>query len=308
MKRFTKHIIVTVAVFLLIGCQSNPSMQQIEQTKVTGFTPFGVTGGYDVGSLIDYANESYSTLFTSEYIEQNAKPEAQKSLHKLFHAPLQPVSPRYNENQKKQFMDAIRHSLLTGHFNLSDSAKAAIYRIYKIDIEVASATKKATAKPEELQYRLIEALPARGGIIIGIKAKTGMARKAVAVTSILAFNKATVTIYFDRSVGAAERMEIFDKIHFDDRVTIRLGSQTDNSIRVEYREPTIVAFKGVLFDKQSLRFYIKNGRLPTPDESLALSTAKHLQTQKREEKAKAAADRRKQSAGNSDTSRPAMRY
>lgn len=274
MNTLTKHTIAMVAVFLLAGCQSNPPIQQAGQTKITGFTPFGVAGGYDVGSLIDYANESYSTLFTSEYIEQNAKPEAQKSLHKLFHTPLQPVSPHYNDNQKEQFMDAIRHSLLTGHFNLSERAKAAIYKIYKIDINVASATKKAATMPEELQYKLIAAIPPREGTIIGIKAKTGLAKKAVAVTSILAFNKATVTIYFDSSVSSAERIEIFDKIHFDGRVTIRLGSKTDNSIRFEYTQPTIVAFKGVQFDKQSLRFYIKNGRLPTADESFALSATK----------------------------------
>ncbi len=271
MKIFTRRAVATVAVFLLTGCQSSPPMQQTAQVKVTGFTPFGVAGGYDVGSLIDYSNQNYQTLFTSEYIEQNARPEAQKGLHKLFHAPLQPVSPRYNDNQKRQFMEAIKRTLLAGRFNLSDRAKAAIDKIYKIDIAVASAAKKSTAAPEALQYRLIEAIPPAGGTIIGIKAKTGMAKTAVAVTDILVFNRATVTLYFDRSVGAAERMELFDKLHFDNRVAIKLGSQANNnSIRIEYTRPTIVAFKGFRFDKRALRFYIKNGRLPSPKESQAL--------------------------------------
>lgn len=270
MKIFTRHAVATVAVFLLIGCQSNPSIQPITQAKITGFTPFGVAGGYDVGSLIDYSNQNYKTLFTSEYIERNARPDAQKGLNKLFHTPLQPVSPHYNDNQKRQFMEAIKRTLLAGRFNLSDRAKAAIDKIVKIDIAVVSAAKKSATMPEALQYSLIEALPSAGGVIIGIKAKTGMAKSPVAVTSILVFNRATVTLYFDRSVGTAERIEIFDKTYFDNRVVTKLGSQTENSLRIEYTQPTIVAFKGFLFDKRALRFYIKNGRLPSAKESLAL--------------------------------------
>ncbi|GEM_PF-5625176 len=273
MKIFTRHAVATVAVFLLIGCQSTPSIQPATQAKITGFTPFGVAGGYDVGSLIDYSNQNYKTLFTSEYIERNARPEAQKGLNTLFHTPLQAVSPRYNDNQKRQFMEAIKRTLLAGRFNLSDRAKAAIDKIVKIDIAVASAAKKSAAAPEALQYRLIEALPPTGGVIIGIKAKTGMAKTAVAVTSILIFKRATVTLYFDRSVGTAERIEIFDKSYFDNRVVIKLGSQTENSLRIEYTQPTVVAFKGFRFDKQALRFYIKNGRLPSAKESLALTSA-----------------------------------
>jgi len=287
MKTFTRHAAVAIAVFLLVGCHSNPTVQQIEQVKVAGFTPFGVAGGYDVGSLIDYSEQHYKTLFTTEYIEQNAKPEAQKALYKLFHTPLKPVSPHYNDNQKQQFMGAIKRTLLTGHFNLSDGAKDAIYKIYNINIAVESAVKKAATTPEELQYKLIESIPSRGGTIIGITSKTGMAKTAVAVTSILAFNRATVTVYFDSSVGS-ERMEIFDKIHFDDRVTIKLGSRKSNSIIIEYTQPTIVAFKGYKFDMQSIRFYRKNGRLPTPEDlqALALIAAKHKKTK---EKSKAQA-------------------
>jgi len=276
MKHFTKHIIAAATIIALVGCQTNPSTPHQEQVKVTGFTPFGVAGGYDVGSLIDYTDQNYKTLFTSEYIEQNAKPDASNALHKLFHTPLIAVSPQYNDNQKRQFMTAIKRTLLAGRFNLSESAKAAIQKIYKVDIAVGSAVKKASTAPEELQYKLIEAIPPRGGIIIGVKAKTGMAKTAVAVTSILAFNRATVTIYFDRSVSSAARMEIFDKIHFDNRVTIKLGSLKANSIKIEYTQPTVVAFKGVKFDKQSLRFYVKNGRLPGPEDmqTQALAAAK----------------------------------
>jgi len=274
MKAFTRYASAAMAIFILIGCQTNPSGQQIKQDKIAGFTPFGVTGGYDVGSLIDYSNQTYKTLFTSEYIEANAKPSTHDALHKLFHTPLTSVSPHYNENQKQQFMGAITRSLLTGHFNLSDNAKAAIYKINNIDIAVESAVTKKAAAPEELQYKVIEAIPSKGGTIIGITAKTGMAETPVAVTSILAFNRATVTIYFDSSVSSAERMEIFDKIHFDNRVTIRLGSMKANSIIIEYTKPTIVAFKGYKFDKQSARFYSKNSRLPTSEERLALTVKK----------------------------------
>ncbi len=273
MKIFTKHAVATIAVFLLMGCQSAPTRQPVAQVKVTGFTPFGVAGGYDVGSLIDYSNQIYKTLFTTEYIERNARPEARKRLHKLFHTPLQPLSPRYNDRQKRQFMAAVKRTLLAGRFNLSDRAKAAIEKIYRIDIDVESAAKKSAARPEALPYRLIEAIPPTGGVIIGIKAKTGMAETAVVVTDILIFNRATVTLYFDRSVGSAERIEIFDKAYFDNRVVLKLGSQADNSIRIEYTRPTVVAFKGFEFDRQALRFYMKNGRLPSPKESLALTAA-----------------------------------
>ncbi len=288
MKTFTRHAAVAIAVFLLMGCHSNPTVQQIEQVKVAGFTPFGVAGGYDVGSLIDYSNQNYKTLFTTEYIEQNAKPETQETLHKLFHTPLKPVSPHYSDNQKQQFMDAIKRTLLTGRFNLSDAAKDAIYKIYYINIAVESAVKKTALAPEELQYKLIESIPSRGGTIIGITSKTGIAKTAVAVTSILAFKRATVTVYFDSSVGVTERMEIFDKIHFDDRVTIKLCSRKSNSIIIEYTQPTIVAFKGYKFDMQSIRFYRKNGRLPTPEDlqALALIAVKHKKTK---EKSKAQA-------------------
>ncbi len=273
MKIFTKHAVATIAVFLLMGCQSAPTRQPVAQVKVTGFTPFGVAGGYDVGSLIDYSNQIYKTLFTTEYIERNARPEARKRLHKLFHTPLQPLSPRYNDSQKRQFMAAVKRTLLAGRFNLSDRAKAAIEKIYRIDIDVESAAKKSAVRPEALPYRLIEAIPPAGGVIIGIKAKTGMAETAVVVTDILIFNRATVTLYFDRSVGSAERIEIFDKAYFDNRVVLKLGSQADNSIRIEYTRPTVVAFKGFEFDRQALRFYMKNGRLPSPKESLALTAA-----------------------------------
>jgi len=289
MKTFTRRTIAAVTVLFLIGCQSNPSTQQITHVKVAGFTPFGVTGGYDVGSLIDYSNQNYKTLFTSEYIEQNAKPEAQDMLYKLFHTPLTPVSPSYNDNQKKQFMGAIQRVLHTGDFNLSANAKAAIDKIDRVDITVRDAVKKSAAAPEELQYQIIEAIPPRGGTIIGITTKTGMAETPVAVSSILVFNQATVTIYFDSSVSSAERIEIFDKIHFENRVVIKLGSMKNNSIMIEYTKPTIVAFKGFSFDKQSARFYMKNGRLPTPEESQAqaLTTAKY---KKRKEQNKAHAD------------------
>ncbi len=280
MKTFTKRTIIAVATLLVIGCQSNPSTQPTMHEKIAGFTPFGVEGGYDVGSLIDYSDQSYKTLFTSEYIEQNAKPEAQDTLHKLFHTPLIPVSPRYNDNQKKQFMNAIKIALLTGDFGLSNKAKAAIQKIYKVDITVQAAVTKSASAPDDLQHKIIEAIPSRGGTIIGISSKTGMAKTPVAITSILAFNQATVTIYFDSSVSSAERMEIFDKIHFDNRVIIRLGSMQANSLMIEYTKPTIVAFKGYIFDNQSVHFYRKNGRLPTSEESLALSTNKQKQTKK----------------------------
>ena len=280
MRAFTRCAIVAAAIFILIGCQTNPSGQQIKQDKIAGFTPFGVAGGYDVGSLVDYSNKTYRTLFTSEYIETNAKPGAHDSLHKLFHTPLTSVSPRYSENQKQQFMEAIKRSLLTGHFNLSDNAKAAIYKINNIGIAVESAVTKKAAAPEELQYKLIEAIPSRGGTIIGITSKAGMAEIPVAVTSILAFNRAAATVYFDSTVSSAERMEIFDKIHFDNRVTIRLGSMKTNSIIIEYTKPTIVAFKGYKFDTQSARFYSKNGRLPTSEDLLALNAKKQKTAKK----------------------------
>jgi len=280
MKTFTKCTIITIATLLLIGCHSNPLKQPTTHEKITGFTPFGVAGGYDVGSLIDYSNRSYKTLFTSEYIEQNAKPEARDTLYKLFHTPLIPVSPRYNNNQKKQFMNAIKLTLLTGDFGLSNKAKAAIQKIYKVDISVKSAVKKTSSEPDELQHKLIEAIPSRGGVIIGIASKTGMAKTPVAITSILAFNQATVTIYFDSSVSADERIEILDKVYFDDRVIIQLGSAKTNSINIRYTKPTVVAFKGYKFDTESVRFYRKFGRLPTPKESRVLTTARQKQAEK----------------------------
>ena len=307
MKTFTQHAITTVAVFILIGCQSNPPVQPVEQVKVTGFTPFGVAGGYDVGSLGDYSNQNYKTLFTSEYIEQNAKSEAKNALHKLFHTPLIPISPHYNDDQKRQFIGAIKHTLLSGGFNLSDSAQSALNKINKIDIAVESAVKKTATAPEELQYKIIEAIPSRGGTIVGIASKAGMAKTAVAITSILAFNRATVTIYFDSSVSSNARMEIFDKIHFDGRVAIKLGSMKNNSIMIEYTKPTIVAFKGYEFDTQSAHFYRKNGRLPTPEESLAISTAKQQQKQKQAGAAKAAAYNKTRSVNDSDLVRPFIR-
>jgi len=298
MKMFIRYAIAAIALISLIGCQTNPSNQQIKQDRITGFTPFDVTGGYDVGSLIDYSNQTFKTLFTSEYIEINAEPTAQNALHKLFHTPLTSVSPRYNDNQKQQFMEAIKRTLLTSHFNLSDNAKAAIYKINKIDIVVDAAITKKAANPEELQYKIIEAIPSRGGTIIGITSKTGMAETPVAVTSILAFNQARVTVYFDSSVSSAERMEIFDKIHFDDRVTIRLGSMKDNSLTIEYTKPTIVAFKGYQFDTQAARFYRKNGRLPTSEDLLTMSEQK-----KKRQKNAPISTREKRSVNYSDMHR-----
>ncbi len=279
MKTFTKQAIVTIVTLVLIGCHSNLLKPPATHKKITGFTPFGVAGGYDVGSLIDYSNQSYKTLFTSEYIEKNAKPEARDTLDKLFHTPLIPVSPRYNNNQKKQFMNAIKLTLLTENFGLSSKAKEAIQKIYKVDISVASAVKKTSSEPDDLQHKLIESISARGGVIIGIASKTGMAKTPVAITSILAFNQATVTVYFDSSVSADERIEIFDKIHFDNRVIIQLGQAKTNSIKIKYTKPTVVAFKGYKFDAQSVRFYRKYGRLPTPEESLVVTVAKQKQAE-----------------------------
>lgn len=218
--------------------------------ELTCYTPLGAREGYNLGAIVDYGytGHNHKLLFSKGYLIKETRPEAENALADFFYARLKPTTHTFDESQKALFLSAIKRSLVSGRFTLSNGAKNAVYGIKKIEISAESAIRKNPSSRKSIQNALKESI--NGGALTGIVSKIARAKNPIIITKLLVYKAATVKLYFDKGVDISKKMEIFDKVSSINDISVKISK--DKNLVLKYLFPTTIAFKGYKLDSRAL--------------------------------------------------------
>lgn len=229
--------------------------------SIMGFTPFDTPQGYGVGAIIDYGYTGlkHRLLFDPNYIVNNAKADHLPILDAHFRAPHKKSTLTYNDKEKRKLLNTIKQQLIDNARRLSVNARNAIHKMDDIEITADHAEHVIAPGYKRLQYDLIESIPAYSGTIQGIKHNIDTAKKPLVIIGVDLFNKAVITVHFDKSVDLDAKFEILDNVHFD---TVGLRMDAKGNLNISYHTPNLVVFRAVEFDRDALHHYLTKGALP----------------------------------------------
>ncbi|GJL59699.1 MAG: hypothetical protein NPIRA03_25560 [Nitrospirales bacterium] len=255
-----KNIWLILFVFLLAGCTT---INGPDAGKLEGYDPFGLAGGYDLGSLIAKTDNGYRQLLSRDYFIQMAKDEKRESVKQHLEITQLPSSPSYEFQDTTQFISSLKFNLLKSSPNLSAEARAALKAVKEVKIDVEKMSRQAVWGGAALQYHIFQSIRRPGPFFDlekNVKIAIGKGEKPFFVTELLIYEDAHVDLIFDGNISGDVKAELTKMDILKSGIDIKLNK--DKNLSVKYSKPTIVAFQGFPVDTETLKFVSQNGKLP----------------------------------------------